>query len=162
MDAEPLMLDAEMPRRINAELAREGFEPIPDLPGNEPVFARTIFESLAIRYAAALANLEQMLGRRLEGIHMIGGAVRNKLLVELTEKRTGLKVEIGETESSTIGSMAVQLAASEAEGQPIKAEAVRGWARLLCARRADHIDFLEILRNAPDRPPDPGDELEAE
>ncbi|MGH9598416.1 MAG: rhamnulokinase [Terracidiphilus sp.] len=162
MDAEPLMLDAEMPRRINAELVREGFEPIPDVPGNEPVFARTIFESLAIRYAAALANLEQMLGRRLEGIHMIGGAVRNKLLVELTEKRTGLKVEIGETESSTIGSMAVQLAASEAEGQPIKAEAVRGWARLLCARRADHIDFLEILRNAPDRPPDPGDELEAE
>ncbi|MGH9599329.1 MAG: carbohydrate kinase, partial [Terracidiphilus sp.] len=68
----------------------------------------------------------------LEGIHMIGGAVRNKLLIELTEKRTGLKVEIGETESSTIGSMAVQLAASEAEGQPIKAEAVRGWARLLC------------------------------
>jgi hypothetical protein len=24
---------------------------------------------------------------------------------------------------------------------------------------ADKVDFLEILRNAPDRPPDPGDEL---
>jgi hypothetical protein len=26
---------------------------------------------------------------------------------------------------------------------------------------ADQMDFLEILRNAPDRPPDPGDELES-
>ena len=42
-----------------------------------------------------------MLGRRLERIHMIGGATRNKLLIELTEQQTGLTVEIGETESST-------------------------------------------------------------
>jgi sugar (pentulose or hexulose) kinase len=55
-----------------------------------------------------------MLGRKLESIHMIGGATRNKLLVSMTEQQTGLKVEIGETESSTIGNLAVQLAASEA------------------------------------------------
>jgi len=47
----------------------------------------------------------------------------------LTKERTGLPVEIGETESTTIGSPAVQLAASEADGQPIKPEAVRQWAR---------------------------------
>ncbi len=29
------------------------------------------------------------------------------------------------------------------------------------AQGADQIDFLEILRNAPDRPPDRGDELES-
>ncbi len=85
--------------------------------GNEPLFARTIFESLALRYASALANLEKMLGRKLDRIHMIGGATRNKLLIELTEKQTGLKVEIGETESSTVGSLAIQLAASEAVGK---------------------------------------------
>jgi len=60
---------------------------------------------------------------------MLGGANRNKLLVRLTKERTGLPVEIGETESTTIGSPAVQLAASEADGQPIKPEAVRQWAR---------------------------------
>jgi sugar (pentulose or hexulose) kinase len=60
---------------------------------------------------------------------MLGGANRNKLLVRLTKERTGLPVEIGETESTTIGSLAVQLAASEADGQPIKPEAVRQWAR---------------------------------
>jgi hypothetical protein len=29
------------------------------------------------------------------------------------------------------------------------------------AQGADQVDFLEILRNAPDRPADPGDEIEA-
>ena len=134
MDAESLMLDTEMPQRINNELTQAGFDPIPDVAGNEPIFARLIFESLSMRYAAALASLEKMLGRRLSAIHMLGGANRNKLLVQLTEQRTGLPVEIGETESSTIGSLAVQLASSEAGGQPIRPEAVRQWAKTLCQR----------------------------
>ncbi len=136
MDADALMLDSEMPRRINAELARQGFETIPDIAGNEPIFARTIFESLALRYSAATANLEKMTGRRLERIAMIGGATRNKLLVALTEQRTGLPVEIGETESSTVGNLAAQLAASEAGGGTVSAAAVRKWARALCRDKA--------------------------
>jgi rhamnulokinase len=73
-----------------------------------------------------------MLGRKLERIHMIGGATRNKLLVALTEQRTGLKVEIGETESSTVGNFAVQLAASEAAGERVTPAAIREWAARLC------------------------------
>jgi sugar (pentulose or hexulose) kinase len=103
--------------------------------GNEPLFARTIFESLALRYASALANLEKMLGRKMQRIHMIGGATRNKLLIALTEKQTGLKVEIGETESSTVGSLAIQLAASEAGGARVTPEAIRTWAKVLCKSR---------------------------
>ena len=90
--------------------------------------------NLAIPYASGLANLEKMLNRKLTGIHMMGGATRNKLLVKLTEQRTGLPVEIGATEGSTIGSMAVQLAASDAQGKPISTEAVRGWAKRLSER----------------------------
>jgi rhamnulokinase len=132
MDAAPLMLDSNMPRRINNELTRLGVDPIPDVAGNEPVFARLIFESLAARYGSALASLEQMLGRKLEKIYMLGGASQNKLLVELTEQRTGLPVEVGHPESSTMGNLAVQLAASEANGQPLSPDAVRRWAKLLC------------------------------
>jgi rhamnulokinase len=134
MDAEALMLDTDMPQSINGELTRLGFDPIPDVAGNEPVFARTIFESLALRYASAKANLEKMLDRKLERIHMIGGATRNKLLVSLTERRTGLPVEIGETESSTVGNLAAQLAASEAGGEPVTPAAVRKWAKRMCQR----------------------------
>ncbi|HKN20504.1 MAG TPA: FGGY-family carbohydrate kinase [Terracidiphilus sp.] len=136
MDAPTLMLDTGMPERVNKELVRLGFDAIPDVPGNEPLFARTIFESLALRYASALANLEKMLGRKLDCIHMIGGATRNKLLIELTEKQTGLKVEIGETESSTVGSLAIQLAASEAAGERVAPEAIRKWATRLCRDKA--------------------------
>ncbi|MDR3754605.1 MAG: FGGY family carbohydrate kinase [Terracidiphilus sp.] len=135
MDAPTLMLDSGMPERINSELVRLGFDAIPDVAGNEPLFARTIFESLALRYASALANLEKMLGRKLDRIHMIGGATRNKLLIELTEKQTGLKVEIGETESSTVGSLAIQLAASEAAGERVTPEAIRNWAERLCEKQ---------------------------
>jgi rhamnulokinase len=132
MDAEALMLDTEMPRRINSEMTRQGYDAIADLPGNEPLFARLIFESLADRYAQALASLENMLDRKLEAIHMLGGANRNKLLVQLTEQRTGLPVEIGQTESSTIGNLAVQLAASDSNGQPISPGDIHQRARQLC------------------------------
>jgi len=134
IDAEPLLLDSGMPERINHQLWRRRWATIPDEPGNEPVFARVIFESLAARYATALTDLEAMLGRKLTRIHILGGASRNKLLSELTAQRTGLPVEIGEAESSTIGNLAVQLAASEANGQPLDPESVRKWAQVLCER----------------------------
>ena len=114
-----------------AELTKLGLATIPDTAGNEPVFARLIFESLASRYASALANLEKMLGRKLKRIHVLGGGSRNKLLTSLTAERTGLPVESGEPESSTIGNLAVQLAASESGGKSIGAEVVRYWAGLL-------------------------------
>jgi rhamnulokinase len=132
MDAEPLMLDSDMPNRINNELARRGFDTVPDVAGNEPIFARIIFESLSVRYAAALAALEQMLGCKLTGIHMLGGANRNKLLIRLTEERTGLPIEVGQTESTTVGNFAVQLASADAAGNPIRADDVRKWATILC------------------------------
>jgi rhamnulokinase len=131
MDAPTLMLDTGMPGRINTELSRLGFGPIADVAGNEPVFARLIFESLAARYASAIANLEANLGRKLERIHMIGGATRNKLLIKLTEQCTGLPVEIGECESATVGNFAIQLAASDAGCSAITPEAIREQAQRL-------------------------------
>jgi rhamnulokinase len=133
VDAEPLMLAGEMPARINRELELAGHGPIPDVRGNEPRFARVIFESLAARYAIAISDLERILGRKMKRIHVIGGASRNQLLADLTSKRTGLPVECGHPESSTIGNFAVQLAASESKGDAITRDGVREWASSLCA-----------------------------
>jgi rhamnulokinase len=132
IDAEPLLLDSEMPERINHQLRLRSCATIHDIAGNEPVFARVIFESLADRYATALTSLEKLLGRKLDRIHILGGASRNKLLTELTEKRTHRPVETGQPESSTIGNFAIQLAATEASGQPVSADAIRRWATVLC------------------------------
>jgi rhamnulokinase len=131
VDAEPLLLAGNMPTRINDQLAAAGHPPIADIPGNEPLFARLIFESLAARYATAIADLEQILQRKLTTIHIIGGASRNRLLADLTAQRTGLPVACGHPESSTIGNFSVQLAATETPDRPLTLARLRHWARLL-------------------------------
>jgi rhamnulokinase len=120
-----------MPARINEQITAAGHDAIPDIAGNEPRFARVIFESLAARYAVALADLEQMLHRKLDRIHIIGGASRNRLLADLTAQRTGLPVDCGHPESSTIGNFAVQIAACEEPTEELKSESVRRWAGVL-------------------------------
>ena len=132
VDAEPLLLAGDMPQRINQELERGGQAPIPDVAGNEPLFARLIFESLAARYAAALSDLETMLGRRLQRVHIIGGASRNRLLADLASERSGIAVDCGHPESSTIGNFAVQLGAPGSQGGPVARTSVREWAGRLC------------------------------
>jgi len=131
VDAEPLLLAGDMPARINKQLAAADHPPIADIPGNESLFARLIFESLAARYATAIADLEQILRRKLTRIHIIGGASRNRVLADLTAQRTGLAVDCGHPESSTIGNFAVQLAATETSDGLLTLGRLRHWAGLL-------------------------------
>jgi rhamnulokinase len=135
VDAPPLLLDGDMPARLNEQLGLNDLSVIEDCAGNEPIFARTIFESLASRYASTLRNLELMLGYKMRRIHILGGGSLNQLLTRLTSERTGLPVETGNVESSTVGNFAVQLASSEAQGGPLQEDAVRRWAQQLCEDR---------------------------
>jgi rhamnulokinase len=133
VDAPPLLLAGEMPTRINHELELLGLTSIQDSPGNEPVFARVIFASLASRYATVLGNLEALTGRRFLRITTLGGGSRNGLLSRLTEESTGLQVFPGETEGSTLGNFAVQLASqsSSTSEQTLSSQETRMWAERL-------------------------------
>ncbi len=131
LDAEPLLFDSGMPERINHELWVRRLVTIPDVAGNEPVFARIVLECLAKRYASALASVERTLDRKLARIHILGGG-GNWLLAELVSQRTGRPVEVGRADSSTIGNFAVQLAAAESDGAPLSHESIRRWAQALC------------------------------
>jgi rhamnulokinase len=135
VDAAPLMLAGDMPARINAELLRTGADQIADLPGNEALFARVIFASLASRYATVLRDLEKLTGRSFKRITTLGGGSRNTLLRLLTEESTGLPVFPGEVEGSTLGNFAVQLAARHCNNpdQPLSPDDVRAWAARLAA-----------------------------
>ncbi len=136
VDAPPLMLDGDMPKLLNEQLQANGHASIGESPANDPVFARVIFESLAHRYATALRSLEIMLADSIRRIHILGGGSLNQLLTRLTAERTGLPVETGNVESSTVGNFAVQMASAESAGAPLRREAVRRWARELCEKRA--------------------------
>jgi rhamnulokinase len=135
VDAPPLMLDEDMPARLNEQLRLNGHVEIDPGADNDPMFARVIFESLANRYASSLRSLEQMLNNSIRRIHILGGGSLNQLLTRLTAEHTGLPVETGNVESSTIGNFAVQMASAEARGGPLRREAVRRWARELCEKR---------------------------
>ncbi len=141
VDAPSLLLDDDMPARLNEQLRQCGCATIEDCSGNEPAFARMIFESLAARYVSALSGLGQMLGEKLERIHILGGGALNQLLTRLTAQRTGLPVEIGDPESSTLGNFAVQLAACQFRDKPLQAETVRQWAKRLADARTQGIAF---------------------
>jgi rhamnulokinase len=134
VDAPHLLLAGEMPARINRELTGLGLAQIPDDPGNEAIFARVIFASLASRYASVLRHLEELTGRSFQHITILGGGSRNSLLSRLTGESTGLPVFAGEAEGSTLGNFAVQLAA-ESTGGP-SPELVRAWAAQLTTTEA--------------------------
>ncbi len=129
VDAPPLLLADDMPERLNDELRKLGCAPIENRSGNEPLFARLIFESLASRYKSAIASLESILGRPIRRIHILGGGSQNQLLTRLTAQHTGLPVETGNVESSTIGNFAVQLAV--ANGSKLITDSLRHWAKSL-------------------------------
>jgi len=80
-------------------------------PRSEGEFARCILESLALRYREALEQMETLVGRVYNGMHMVGGGIQNKLLCRLTADALGRPVWAGPVEASAIGNLLVQFMA---------------------------------------------------
>lgn len=103
--AAPEFLDpGDMPRRIQAFCRRSG-QPIPQSEGET---IRCIFESLAYLYRSLLEGFEEILGRKLEVIHIIGGGSRNALLNQLTANITCRLVIAGPVEATAAGNILIQ------------------------------------------------------
>jgi rhamnulokinase len=80
-------------------------QPAPDDPGT---LMRVLLESLALKYASVLGELQQLTGRAVASIYVVGGGARNELLCRLTANATGLPVLAGAAESTAIGNLIVQ------------------------------------------------------
>ena len=72
---------------------------------------RCALESLALKYRWVLDRLEEMLGYRLEPIHIIGGGTQNRLLNQLTADATNRSVVAGPIEATAIGNVLMQAVA---------------------------------------------------
>lgn len=116
VDHPELLLPGEMPGRINARRLEAGLASFPEGPAGAPFFANLIFHSLAARYAEVLKDLSEVTGKTFRTLHVVGGGGRNELLNRLTAKATGLNVQSGHIESSTIGNLAIQMAACRRDG----------------------------------------------
>ena len=107
-DDESFLRPENMLGAIDKFCLRTG-QPVPKEPG---AYVRTVLQSLAFKYRLALRNLEQVSGKRITQIRVIGGGSRNRLLNQLTADATGRRVLAGPSEATALGNVAMQILAT--------------------------------------------------
>jgi rhamnulokinase len=65
-------------------------------------------ESLALLYRRTLSQVEQLIGRRIERLHVVGGGSKNSLLNQFTANALGIPVLAGPAEATATGNVLVQ------------------------------------------------------
>jgi rhamnulokinase len=103
-DDASFILPASMPAAL-ADFCRRTGQPAPLEPG---AVVRCALESLALRYRWVLERLEELLGRRLEVIHVVGGGSQNELLCQFAADACNRPVLAGPVEATAIGNVLVQ------------------------------------------------------
>ncbi len=107
-DDESFLRSTDMLAAINQFCTRT-HQPSPQNPG---AYVRAVLESLAFKYRLVLRNLEQVSGKPIEKLRIIGGGSKNRLLNQLTADATGRPVLAGPAEATALGNVAVQILAT--------------------------------------------------
>lgn len=87
------------------EYCRKGNQPVPETVGQ---VARTIYESLALKYRWALERLEEIKGQRIDQLNIVGGGIQNKLLNQFVADAIDRPVVTGPVEGAAIGNLLMQ------------------------------------------------------
>ena len=94
----------DMPVRIAAACEALGQSP----PEGPAQVTRCILDSLALAYRRAVIEVQELSGRHVDTVHVVGGGARNALLCQLTADACGLPVVAGPAEATAIGNILVQ------------------------------------------------------
>ncbi|HNT78843.1 MAG TPA: rhamnulokinase [Anaerolineae bacterium] len=110
----------DMTPRIQA-FCRETGQAAPETKG---AILRCALESLALEYRWVAEKLDELTGKRLATIHIIGGGSQNELLNQFAADATGRAVVAGPVEATALGNILVQAIAlghigSIAEGRQV-------------------------------------------
>jgi rhamnulokinase len=103
-DYSEFLKPGDMPARIRAFCERTG----QSVPQSKGAIVRCALESLALKYRWVLGRIEEMLGRRLEPIHIVGGGTQNRLLNQFAADATGRQVITGPIEATAAGNVITQ------------------------------------------------------
>src|SRR6185437_2596664 len=81
-------------------------------PGNPGAYVRAVLESLALKYAVVTGEIEQLTGKAITQIRIIGGGSKNRVLNQFTADATGRTVLAGPVEATALGNIAMQMVAT--------------------------------------------------
>ena len=109
-DHAPFASPGEMPQKIAAFCKSTSQHE----PGTRGAYVRACTDSLALKYRQTLEGLEELIGKRLDVIHIVGGGGQNELLNQLTADVTGRVVIAGPVEATAAGNVLVQAIATGA------------------------------------------------
>jgi rhamnulokinase len=107
-DHKPFLLPGDMPRKIEAFCKQTGQH----APSTRGEFVRACLDSLALTYRKTLEGIEDVLGRHIGAIHIVGGGCQNELLNQMTADACNRPVLAGPTEATAIGNILVQAMAT--------------------------------------------------
>ena len=86
-------------------------------PPEEPAaIARCVFESLALKYGHAIEQVQNLTGRTVKSVNVVGGGSQNDLLCQLTADASTLPVAAGPVEATALGNVMVQAFARDRVG----------------------------------------------
>jgi rhamnulokinase len=104
VDAHRFLSPGGMPDKIR-QFCQESGQPLPESKGE---VLRCALESLALRYRWVLERLEEMMGRRINAVHIIGGGMQNELLCQFGADAMQRPVVAGPIEATAMGNMLMQ------------------------------------------------------
>lgn len=106
-DAPDFLNPGDMPAAIRA-YCRRTRQPEPLTVG---ALVRCCLESLALKYRWVVQKLEELSGRTLDTIRIVGGGSRNRLLCQITADACRRRVVAGPVEATALGNILVQAVA---------------------------------------------------
>jgi rhamnulokinase len=101
----PDFIKPESMSRAITDFCRAHGQPVPQSTGE---FVRLILESLALDYRYTQGQIEEISGRKITQINIIGGGSQNTVLCQFAADATGLPVFAGPVEATAIGNILVQ------------------------------------------------------
>jgi sugar (pentulose or hexulose) kinase len=107
-DNSDFLAPGDMPARINKCLSDTGQQPTQD----KGQMVRLVLESLALKYRRVLSAIEDVTGKPVEVLHIVGGGIQNELLCQFTADATGRKVITGPIEATASGNILMQAKAT--------------------------------------------------
>lgn len=103
-DAPEFLDGRETPPRIQAYCARNAIV----VPQTVAEIARCVFDSLALSYRHVVHDLQDVTGRSIPSVNIVGGGASNSLLSQLTADAVGVPVHCGPVEATALGNAATQ------------------------------------------------------